>query len=159
MGKTVEYADGSSVKMKKKSKENKTMTNDLMLFGDGNSHVETNDDHLKKEKRDKYSEKKRKSESKEDGDGDQHHKASLVNDDLQKSKKRNRKYSSEKAQIKDNELDQNAGSDVEKDCDPKPEKKKTDVVKGTGISIKDCPEETLKKIDEKKKKVDGQNIA
>ncbi|KAI3675386.1 hypothetical protein L1987_84976 [Smallanthus sonchifolius] len=143
-------------------KENKIMTNGLMPFGDGNSNVETVDDHLKKEKRDKHREEKMKSESKEDGDGDgdgdQHDKANLVNDDLQNSKKRKRNYSSEKAQIKDNELDRNAGSDVEKDCDSKPEKKKTDVVKGTGVSMKDCPEEMFKKIDEKKKKVDGQNL-
>ncbi|KAI3675390.1 hypothetical protein L1987_84980 [Smallanthus sonchifolius] len=193
MDKTVEYADGRPEKMKKKSKKNKNMPNDLLLFGDDNNHVETDGeqlkkkkkdkhrdkkrkseskedgetdvDHLKKEKRDKHKEKKRKSESKEDGDGDQHDKVNFVNDDLQKkSKKRKRKYSSEKAQIKDNEVDQNAGSDVEKDCDPKPEKKKTDVVKGTGISMKDCPEKTVKNIDEKKKKkkkkkkVDGQNL-
>ncbi|KAJ0508165.1 putative transcription factor MYB-HB-like family [Helianthus annuus] len=166
MGKTVEHADDEPVKMKKKSKKNKNMTDDLMSFGDGNSNVETDSNYTKKKKRDKHTEKKRKSESKDDGetdddllmkkksdkhkekkrkaeskdgsDEDQHDKGNLVNDDSQKkNKKKKRKYSSEEAQVQENESDQNAGPDVEKDRDLKPEKKE---------------KEDIKKTDKKKKK-------
>ncbi|KAJ0500588.1 putative transcription factor MYB-HB-like family [Helianthus annuus] len=155
MGKTVEHADDKPVKMKKKSKKNKNMTDDLMSFGDGNSNVETDSNYPKKKKRDKHTEKKRKSESKDDGetdddllmkkkndkhkekkrkaeskddsDEDQHDKGNLVNDDSQKkkNKKKKRKYSSEEAQVQDNESDQNAGPDVEKDIKKTDKKKKT----------------------------------
>ncbi|KAM0063350.1 putative transcription factor MYB-HB-like family [Helianthus debilis subsp. tardiflorus] len=160
MGKTVEHADDEPVKMKKKSKKNKNMTDDLMSFGDGNSNVETDSNYTMKKKRDKHTEKKRKSESKDDGetdddllmkkksdkhkekkrkaeskgdrDEDQHDKGNLVNDDSQKkNKKKKRKYSSEEAQVQENELDQNAGPDVEKDRDLKREKKEKEDIKKT----------------------------
>ncbi|KAD3066832.1 hypothetical protein R6Q59_018968 [Mikania micrantha] len=151
MGKTVEYVDGRPVKMKKKLKKNKNMNEDLLPLGDGNSHAETDGDHVKKKK------KKRKSELKDgetDGDqskliedGDEGH-GNLANDNFQKKNKRKRK-SSEKAQIKENKVDQNDGTDAEEEGDPKPKKKKTDVVKGAEISMKNH---------KKKKKIDGENF-
>ncbi|KAK9052646.1 hypothetical protein SSX86_029276 [Deinandra increscens subsp. villosa] len=144
MGKTVEYADGTPVKMKKKSKKNKNKTFDLLPPDDDNRLVETDGDHLKKKKKEKHREKKRKSESKEDGDEDQHDKVNLVNDDLQKKNKKRKRCSSEETSVKEIELDQNAGPDIEKDC----------------------TEDVFKKIDKKKKKekkkknkkIDGQNL-
>lgn len=125
MGKTGEDAE----KMKKKSKKNKNMTNDLL-----------------EEKGHKHRERKRKSESNEDGDENRLDKDNLVNDriDSQQKKKIESKDGDEvrqdkvtlandrvnsqkkrKREIKQKDLGRKDGPAVERDCDVKLGKKKT----------------------------------
>ncbi|XP_076929669.1 uncharacterized protein LOC143594180 isoform X1 [Bidens hawaiensis] len=113
MGKTVEYADAEPVKMKKESKKNKNMTDDdTLISGDDNNHVETDGDHLKKKKKDKHMEKKRKSETKEDGETD--------GDTLKKKKDKHKEKKSKSESKEDGETD---GGSLKKKKDKHKEKK------------------------------------
>ncbi|XP_071725890.1 uncharacterized protein [Rutidosis leptorrhynchoides] len=122
MDKTGEDAEASVTKKDKKSKKNKTKTDDLLYAGAGEGVLDVGGDLLKEKGHNHNKEKKTKSKSNEDGNGseNQHDKGDLVNDDgSQKTEKKKRKRdSSENKPGQDNEPAE------EIDCDPKLEKKK-----------------------------------